>query len=165
MFRRIGYLAFALLALFGVARADKDALLDQMTGRWVLQGTIDGQQTTHDVDAEWILDGEYIRLHEVSREQTAQAKPRYEAVVLIGYDAAKSRYVCFWFDNTGIASPATGATAQRTGDTLPFIFKSAQGDFHTTFVHDANAGTWRWVMDGEQNGKLKPFARVKLTRR
>ena len=30
-------------------------LLDHLTGKWVLTGTSGGSETTHDVDAEWIL--------------------------------------------------------------------------------------------------------------
>ena len=30
-------------------------LLDHLAGQWVLQGTIAGKQTTHDVQAEWVL--------------------------------------------------------------------------------------------------------------
>jgi hypothetical protein len=135
-----------------------------MAGHWVLQGIVDGQPTTHDVDAEWILQNNYIRFHEVSRERDASGAPKYEADVLIGYDAAKARYVCFWYDNTGVASPETGAVAHRDGDTLPFLFKMSGGDFHTTFVYDAAKDVWQWRMDGERNGKLEPFARVSLVR-
>jgi hypothetical protein len=162
--------AFALAALTlisGAALAEqpKDALLDHLVGHWVLQGTIAGSATTHDIDADWVLANGYVRLHEVSREKDAQGNPKYEAIVLVGYDRAKSRYVCFWFDVTGVASPDTGAVAQRDGDTLPFVFKDPSGDFHTTFAYDAKNDTWTWRMDGEDKGKLQPFARVTLTRR
>ena len=157
----------ALTLSTGAARAEqpKDALLGHLTGQWVLKGTIAGQQTTHDVDAAWVLQDHYVRLREVSREKDAKGRPQYEAIVLVGHDAAQSRYVCFWFDVTGVASPDTGGTAQRVGQTLPFVFKSSQGDFHTTFVYDAKADRWQWRMDAEQKGKLEPFARVTLTRR
>jgi hypothetical protein len=144
--------------------ADRDPLLDHLTGHWVLRGTIAGQQTTHDIHAKWVLQDHYIRLTEVSREKDASGKPQYEAEVLLGYDVAKSRYVCFWFDITGVASPDSGGIAQREGDTLPFVFKSEQGDFRTTFVYQAKTDSWTWSMDMEQGGKLEPFARVTLTR-
>jgi hypothetical protein len=145
--------------------ADRDPLLDHLTGRWVLRGTIAGQQTTHDIRAKWVLQDHYIRLTEVSREKDAAGKPQYEAIVLIGYDAAKARYVCFWYDITGVASPDAGGIAVRDGDTLPFVFKSADGDFHTTFAYQTATGSWTWSMDMEQGGKLEPFARVTLTRK
>lgn len=151
----------------GVAFAEKskDALLDHMVGRWVLQGTIASGPTTHDVDADWVLQNQYIRIHEVSREMDAQGKPLYEAIVFVGYDRAKSRYVCIWLDITGVASPDSGGVAQRAGDTLPFVFRSKEGDFHTTFAYDAKSDIWQWRMDAEQNGTLQPFARMTLARR
>lgn len=135
-----------------------------MTGHWVLRGTIAGQQTTHDVDAAWILQDTYLQFHEVSREKDAAGKAKYEAEVLIGYDTAEKRYVCFWYDITAVAAPSTGAVALRQGDSLPFVFKSEQGDFHTTFAYQAKTDTWTWSMDAEQGGKLEPFARVTLAR-
>ena len=155
----------ALTLNSGAALAEKDALLDHMAGQWVLQGTIASGPTTHDIDADWVLQNRYIRIHEVSRENDTQGKPLYEAIVFVGYDQAKSRYVCFWFDVTGVASPDTGAVAQREGDTLPFLFKSSGGDFHTTFIYKSKNDTWTWRMDSEEKGKLQPFARVTLSRR
>jgi hypothetical protein len=146
--------------------ADKDALLDHFAGHWVLTGTIDGQQTTHDIDAQWILQNNYIRFTEVSREKDASGKPQYEAEVLIGYDAAKQRYVCFWYDITGIAEPDSGdGVAVRQGDTLPFVFKMGGGIFRTTMSYDAKLDRWSWTMDMDQGGKLALFARTILTRR
>ncbi len=33
----------------------KDPLLDRLTGNWILQGTIAGHETTHDIESEWVL--------------------------------------------------------------------------------------------------------------
>ena len=145
--------------------AEKDALLDHMTGRWVLTGTIEGQATTHDVEAQWILQNTYVRLTEISRDKDKTGKPQYEAEVLLAYDAAKQHYVCFWYDITGIAAPDSGTgVAHRQGETLPFLFKTGSAVFHTTFVWQAADDTWTWTMDGEDKGKLVPFARVTLKR-
>jgi len=166
--RCVGAVVVAALTLSaGAARAEqpKDALLGHMAGHWVLKGTIGGAKTTHDIDAAWVLQDHYIRLQEVSREKDAKGRPQYEAEVLIGFDPARSRYVCFWFDITGVAGPGSAGIAQRKGDTLPFVFKSADGDFHTMFVYDAKTDKWQWRMDAEQKGKFETFARVMLTRR
>ena len=71
---------FSLLTGGGVAQ-EKAAnspleLLDHLTGHWVLQGTIAGKQTTHDVEAEWLLKREYLRLQEVAREKDAPKASR-----------------------------------------------------------------------------------------
>jgi hypothetical protein len=163
--RRFAVIAAALLFASPAVAADRDALLDSMTGRWVLSGTIDNQQTTHDITAAWILQNTYIRLSEVSRERDSAGKPLYEAEVLIGYDAAKHRYVCFWYDITAIAAPEQGGgVATRNGDSLPFLFNIGGAPFHTTFTWHADNSTWTWTMDGEDHGRLVPFARVRLER-
>lgn len=160
-------IAATLVSLFvslPALAADKDPLLDHMVGQWVLTGAIMGQATTHDVKAEWVLQNHYIRLTEVSREKDSSSKPQYDAEVLLGYDPAKRQYVCFWFDTTGIASPNSGGSATRAGETLPFVFKSADGDFRNTMTFDAKADRWSWVMEAEQNGKVSPFAKLTLQR-
>src|SRR5580658_7706282 len=58
-----------------------ESLLNHMIGKWVLQGQIDGKETSHDIDAEWVLNHEYVRLHELSRERNANGEPAYEAIV------------------------------------------------------------------------------------
>lgn len=61
----------------------KDPLLDRLSGNWILQGTIAGHETTHDIESEWVLNHEYLRLHETSREKNAKGQPAYEAIIFI----------------------------------------------------------------------------------
>jgi hypothetical protein len=165
MLRRSLAIACALVALLvSPAFAAKDALLDHLAGSWVMTGTIDNAATTHDIKGEWVVNDTYLRLSEVSREKDASGKPQYAAEVLLAYDPAKKQYVCFWFDNTGIASASNGGVAQRDGDKLPFVFKSTSGDFFNTMTYDAHSNSWSWAMDGEVKGKLEPFARLSLKR-
>ena len=42
----------------------QDRLLDKMVGHWMLTVTIGGQPTHHTVDAQWILDHQFLQLHE-----------------------------------------------------------------------------------------------------
>jgi hypothetical protein len=46
------------------AKNAPEALMDKMTGHWVMIGTIGKKQTTHDVDVDWVLKREYVRIHE-----------------------------------------------------------------------------------------------------
>jgi hypothetical protein len=145
----------------------QDSLLDCMVGHWVLRGTIGGQETTHDVTAEWVLGHEYLELHEVSIEKDADGRPAYEAIVFIGSDQRSGGYSCLWLDSTGgggLAAQAIGH-GERSGDTIPFLFTGSSGSvFHTTFAYNWETRTWRWLMDSEEGGKLQPFARVDLRR-
>jgi hypothetical protein len=145
-----------------------DPLLDRMVGTWVLRGTIAGAETTHDVVVEWVLNHQYVRLHETSREKAPGGRAAYEAIVFLGVDKASDRYACLWLDSTGGGglSAQAIAHAKRGGDEIALEFRGADGSvFHTTFAYDRAAGVWRWLMDGEEAGALKPFARVRLTKR
>jgi len=143
------------------------AFLDQLSGKWILSGNLAGRETTHDVDAEWVLNREYMRLHEVSRERDTNGHPAYEAIVLIGWDDRVRQYSCLWLDTTsggGLSGSGIGH-GKRSGATIPFLFISRDGSrFHNAFVYDSAAATWRWDMDDEEGGKLQPFGRVVLRR-
>jgi hypothetical protein len=146
----------------------QDTLLDHLIGKWILQGTIAGKETTHDIVTEWVLGHQYVQLHEVSREKNANGEAIYEAIVFIGWDQPLNQYACLWLDVTGgggLSAQAIGH-AERSGDKIAFLFKGGDGSiFHTTFVYNRVTDTWQWLMDGEENGKLQPFARVKITRK
>ncbi len=144
--------------------ADKEPFLDRLSGDWVMTGTIGKAATTHDIKAIWVLQNQYLRLSEISREKDAAGKPQYEAEVLLAFDPSKQHFVCFWFDNSVIAATTDGGSAALEGDSLPFVFKSPDGDFFNTMTYDAKADSWRWAMDGEVKGKRKPFARLLLKR-
>ena len=162
-------LALALVALAGPASAQPAAptLLDRLVGKWVLTGVLSGKETTHDVDAEWVLNREYVRLHEVSREKDNRGGPAYEAIIFIAPDPKTGEYVCLWLDNTeggGLSNDGL-ARGKPTADSIPFVFfPGTRNAFHNTFVYSTADDTWKWIMDGESDGQLHPFARLTLTR-
>jgi hypothetical protein len=164
------FMAIVLLSLPAAAQQQtfQDPLLDHLAGTWVLRGTIAGGETTHDISCEWVLGHQYVRIQEVSREKNAAGQAEYEAIVFIGWDQALGQYACLWLDNTGgggLTGQAIGH-AQRGGDEIAFLFKGQDGSiFHNTFTYSRDSDTWEWRMDGEEGGKLQPFARVKLTRK
>lgn len=170
--RFVFIVAAALFFLSGVSAAQpspaNDGFLQQLSGAWVLRGEIAGRTTIHDITAEWILDRLYLQVHESSREKGANGKPAYEAVVLLGWDAAAAEYQCLWLDSTGGGglSPTFFARGKRTGDAIPFLFRSADGavSFNNTFSYDGSSDSWTWHMDNIENGKDIPFGRVRLTR-
>jgi hypothetical protein len=144
----------------------EDPLLDRLVGDWVLEGTIDGKQVTHDLTAEWVL-GYYLRFHEVDREVDESGKPAYEAIVFIGWDTPNDRYACLWLDNTGGEGLSNGVIgyAIADGDTIPFEFAFPDGSlWYTTFSYDRAADAWSWHMIGEGED-AEAFAQVTLRRR
>ena len=145
----------------------KDSLLDHMAGSWLLQGTIAGQQITHDIEANWILAHQYMLIRETSHEKNADGKPQYEANVYIGWDQAKGEYVCIWLDVYGGITPQSIGRTNPDGNKIPFIFRDSSNadNFHTTFIYNKDNNTWHWLMDNVDKGKLLPFADMMLTKK
>lgn len=141
-----------------------DALLNHLAGNWVLQGTIAGSITTHDVSAQWTLEHQYLMFHEVSRDKKLDGKPLYEAYVYIGLDEKTSEYRCVWLDTYGDVAQTSFGRAPRKGNEIAFVFKDNDSTFHATFTYKPETDSWTWIMDNDINGTLKPFARVALTR-
>ncbi len=164
--RTIGPLLLCVVAS-GLAQAgppaQRDPLLDKLAGHWVLRGTIDGKTTTHDLDAAWVLGNEYLEFHETSREKAPSGEPAYEATVFLWWHEGKRQYNCLWLDNTAVMTNPTLGVAARKEDEIAFVFPT-KPPFHTTFAYDHKKDVWTWRMDGEDHGKLTPFARVELTR-
>jgi hypothetical protein len=143
-------------------------LLDRLAGSWILQGTIGRHETTHDVESEWVLRNEYLRLHETSREKNAQGQPAYEAFIFIEWEESAGEYRCLWLDSTGgggLSVPA--AIGKRGNDEITFFFKDKGRDSgtRTTFAYSKGADAWSWLIDNDEGGRRTPFANVKLTRK
>ena len=142
-----------------------DQLLDHLAGNWVLQGTIAGKQTTHDIQATWVLGHQYLLLHEVSREKNAHSAPAYEANVYVGWYQPAAEYVCMWLDTYGGMNDTTIGHAKRDGNEIHFVFRDKDSTFHTRFIFQPDTNDWEWRMDSEEKGGMKPFLRAKLIRK
>ncbi len=154
-------------ALFSQQNSNLNDLLDKMVGKWILKGTIENKETTHDVQINWVLEHQYIQINEVSREKDSLGKPEYSAIVYLTWEKDAGQFSCLWLDNTGNSglSAASVGHARPNGDKIEFIFNSPGGNtFHTTLAYDRNIDIWKWGMDGELNGELIPFARVQLNK-
>jgi hypothetical protein len=140
-------------------------LLGKLVGRWILTGVIAGQNTTHDVDAEWVLQGNYVRISEASRERNGNGRPQYEATIYVGW--LRDRYVCVWLDNTEVASGEISCAAAAAPESIPFEFRDRAGalTFINRFVYHAADDSWEWQMDNIRDGQPVSFGRVRLRRR
>lgn len=142
-------------------------VLDHLTGSWVLQGSIAGKQTTHDIEARWVLNREYVQLHETSREKNDGGAAAYEAIVYLSWDTKLQQYTCLWLDSTaGGGLSAEGiARGGIAGDSIPLLFTTSPSDqIRTTFSYDKAADKWQWLIDNVENGRTDRFANVTLTR-
>jgi hypothetical protein len=150
---------------FGQQPAFHDQLLDHLAGNWLLQGTINGKDTTHDIEAAWVLGHQYLLIHEVSRDKNTQGAAAYEAMIFIGWDQSASQYACTWLDTFGGMYDSTMGHARRENNVIHFLFESKDNVLHTTFLYHPENDSWEWQMDSEVKGVTKPVARAKLTRK
>ena len=142
-------------------------LLDRLAGDWVLKGSLGGKESTHDIHADWVLNHEYLRLHEVSREKNDKGGPSYEAIVFINWNVKTQEFDCLWLDSTGGGglSAQTIGHAKYSDASIPFIFTiSPEESLQTTFRYESSSDTWEWTIDDVNKGKTDRFASVKLTR-
>ena len=142
-------------------------LLDHLSGKWLMAGTIAGQAAKHDIDAQWVLGHHYLRIHEVSEQKKADGQPQYEATVFIAWNDQPKQYSCAWLDVYGGFSVGSIGVAPVADNELAFVFKNEKGedDFSNDFVYDPKTDSWSDALDNIVNGTKKPFGRVKLTRK
>jgi hypothetical protein len=171
--KRPGNIILLLIVLSSFAARSQqptqpDSLLNRLTGDWVLNGTIAGEATVHDITARRVLNGQYVQLTEVSREKDKNGNPAYAAIVYFCWQEPRKQYFCLWLDNTsneGISNNVIGEATEQ-GDSIGWVFRYGDGTrFYNTFVYERKTDTWQWNLDNEEKGMLQPFARVKLTRR
>jgi hypothetical protein len=174
----IAILVLSLLGVAPVQTADIDpaALLDHLVGTWTMTGTLGGRQATHDIEAHWILNKEYVELHEVSRDRRPDGAPAYEAMLTFAWAAKTNEFMCLFLDNTagGGLSPEGIGRGKRSGNAIPVVFACRDGEcppglsehesIHTTFDYDRSTDTWRLTIDDVADGKTTRFADMKLTR-
>lgn len=151
------------------AKLSPEALMERMTGEWVMTGTVDNEIVKHDVHVDRILKRQYVRIHEIAPEKDAAGDPAYEAWIHIAWDQKNEEFVVMWLDNTGVTNFAPDGVGhgKLDGDRIPFIWKLADGSgLRNTFAYDRASDTWSWSIDNvDKAGKLSPFARVTLTRK
>ncbi|MBV9669451.1 MAG: hypothetical protein JOZ43_00720 [Acidobacteriales bacterium] len=140
-------------------------LLDRLQGHWVLKGRLGTKQVTHDVIGHWILNNEYLQLHEISREKGKTNSPAYEAIILFSWDNKAREYKCLWLDNTdggGLSVPiARGKATERS---IEVEFPPPYDSIHTSLKYDGRTDQWQMLIDDIKEGKQFRFGDVVLTR-
>lgn len=160
-------LLFSGLSMVAQQPPVKSPLLDHLAGKWVMRGTMAKQPAVHDVEAEWVLDHHYLRIHETDRAKNEKGQPKYEAMVFIAWNESSKQYSLAWLDVYGGFTVASIGVAPVEENQLPFVFRDEKGneDFRNRFVYSPQSDSWEWILDNVDKGVAKPFGRVKLTRK
>jgi hypothetical protein len=165
-------IAFGLLLIFvcgvNLACAQSpsgwhDDLADRMVGAWNLTGSVMGRDAHHQVEGEWVLNHQFLRIHEKTASTAPASESPYEAVWFLGYDAVSERYVLHLLDVFGARYSETLGYGTRDGNSLRFVFEYPDGPFHTTFRWSPETHSWQWLLQQkDKDGKWTNFADLKL---
>jgi hypothetical protein len=168
------HLLLTIMLVTGVARFRLDArspaewrddLVEHMAGTWKLQGQIMGRDAHHDVEAEWVLNHQFLRIHEKMDAGAPGSEKRYEAIWFLGYDPVSERYVLHLLDMFGGRFSETLGYGVRDGNAVRFVFEYPDSPFHTVFQWSQEKDTWQWLMTQQnKDGKWATFADLNLTR-
>jgi Protein of unknown function (DUF1579) len=142
-----------------------DDVVERMAGEWKVEGQVMGRDAHHLVEAEWVLNHQFLRLHERTATDAPAAERRYEAVWFLGYDPVSERYVLHLMDVFGARFSETLGYGTREGNHILFTFEYPDGSFHTNFVWHPEKNAWEWMMEQKgKDGRWSQFADLNLTK-
>lgn len=151
--------------LDGPKHSLQDPLLDQLVGSWKLSGRVVGQNAEHTVDADWVLNHQFLRIYEKDETPAKSGNVPYEAIIMVGYDNMSERYVAHWTDVYGGRYSETLGYGTRAENEIRFVFEYPDGPFHTTFRFKPDTKQWEWLMETRnKTGKWIEFADLTLVR-
>lgn len=142
-----------------------DELVDHLAGMWNISGNVMGRPAHHTLQAEWVLNHQFLRMHEKTAADAPASESPYEATWFLSYDPISERYVLHLMDVFGARFSETLGYGTRDGNKIRFVFEYPDGPFHTTFLWNAPKGAWEWKMEQkDKDGKWTAFADLILTR-
>src|SRR6267143_45748 len=154
----------------GEHRIFQDKLLEELVGKWQVNGKIVGQQIEQYCEAHWVLNHQFLRVHFIdsmarNREiKDISSHAEYEAMVFIGYDNMSERYVVHWIDIFGGRfSETLGYGTPQGHDSIRLVFEGPSGPLHNTFTWNRKDRTWSiLIKQKDGNGKWTVFAEETL---
>jgi hypothetical protein len=75
-----------------------DDLIEHMSGTWKMRGQVMGRDAHHELQADWVLNHLFLRIHESTSADAPGSEKRYEAIWFLGHDSVSEKYVLHLFD-------------------------------------------------------------------
>jgi len=142
-----------------------DPLIDHLAGAWKLEGAVMGNRAHHEVQADWVLNHQFLRIQEKTAADAPATEHRYDAIWYLGYDSTSDRYVLHLMDTFGGRYSETLGYGTRDANQIRFVFEYPDGPFHNTWRWNPADNSWQWLMEQKnKDGKWSPFANLKLTK-
>jgi len=116
----------------------EDDLLEKLTGKWNINRRFANRAAENVAVGEWVLEHHYLRITMTDVIEP----PKYAAHIYITYEAESKRYVIHWMDAFAGSMPEALGYGTRSGDTLVFVWKDADGVLQNTFTWHPESDTW-----------------------
>jgi hypothetical protein len=134
-----------------------DDLLDHLVGKWDVNATVHGQKFTLDREAEWVMNHQYLRIYEKSREVIPWLKVKFERTIYIGYNHRSKRYLVYELTvhgGDGPIEPEGFSYGVRTGNELKVVLKGPEIVINQWFTWEPASESWhfqgRRVIQGKE---------------
>ena len=142
-----------------------DDLLNHLVGKWDAAAIVHGQKFTLNLEAEWVLNHQYLHIHLKSHEVIPWLKVPFEGEFFFGYNQTNKQYTVHEMTVHGTSGPYEGfCYGYRSGNEFKAVAKfSADSITVQSFVWEPASGSWniksRWVVAGKGS---EPFLEMKL---
>ena len=143
----------------------QDDLLNHLVGKWDATGTVHGRPSSQTFEVDWVLNHQFLRIHEKTVENVAGTNLPFEALLFIGYDKTNKRYILHSLSVWGGGRPGEFVYGERSGNEVKFTdtFQGRRG--HSRLVWEPESRTWRYIAGLENDkGEFKTTVELKLTR-
>jgi hypothetical protein len=143
----------------------QDPLTIHLEGTWKLTGNVMGKPAHHRVQADWVLNHQFLRIQETTSADAPKDERPYDSIWYLGYDTVSERYVMHLLDTFGARFSETLGYGTRDGNQIRFVFEYPDGPFHNTWRWNPADNSWQWLMEQkDKDGKWSPFADLRLRR-
>jgi hypothetical protein len=133
-----------------------DDLLNHLVGKWTVSGIVHGApfQNLH-LEAKWIMNHQYLQIHEQGTDTVPWLKMPWEATFLIGYNHTNKRYIFYEFTIRGVDEPYEGFSyGSRSGNELKIASKvNPKEIINQRFIWEPASGSWHIETRLEKAGK------------
>jgi hypothetical protein len=129
----------------------QDDFLDGLVGRWTVTGTSHDLAMPQTVLVDWVLNHQFVRIDQKTTANRPGWSIPYEALLFIGYDPARKRYVLHVLNVMGAGGPPV-AYGERQANEIKFEASTGELTVDMRLIWRPESGTWRCVWGSQPVG-------------
>ena len=149
------------VAFSASAQEFNDDPLEHLVGNWDVTGIVHGEQSKQVIEAQWVLNHQFLRVNEKSIENVSGKAFPFEAIYYFGYDHAANHYVIHLLTVWGADLDVLGIGERRDNE-LTVSFPFSQGAITNRFTWRNDSKSWRIVIQ-ESKGQRPPYVDLEAT--